>query len=290
MRKRPVKRNAGMRKPTRSRKQSGFWSGGRLKILIGSLFAVFFIGVIFHYRDGLSYYLGFKSHKTLKPKTAEEKRLSDVRNYQLLSKYEDKVIGFDVSQYQGEIDWDKVQYVENTFLLQFVFVRATAGKDVVDGCFKDNWNQAKKKGMIRGAYHYYRPNENSLEQAENFIKTVKLRSGDLPPVLDIEKLPKNQPLDSLKKGLRRWLERVDKHYKVRPIIYTGENYYDDFLKDEFSDYTFWIANYNFFVEDIKDDWLFWQFTESASVDGIPGNVDINIYNGTPKQLNYLTIN
>ena len=278
-----------MRRPTRSAKKASFWTGGRLKVIIGSLLALFFIGVIFHYRDGLAYYLGFKSHKIYK-KTVEDKRLSDVRNYQLLSKYEDKVIGFDVSQYQGEIDWEKVQYVENTFLLQFVFVRATAGKDVTDGCFNYNWAEAKKKNMIRGAYHYYRPNENSLQQAENFIKTVKLRSGDLPPVLDIEKLPENQPVDSLKKGLKRWLEKVDKHYKVRPIIYTGEKYYDAFLKDEFSDYTFWIANYNFFVEDIKDDWLFWQFTESATVEGISGNVDINIYNGTPKQLNYLTIN
>lgn len=279
-----------MRKPTRSGKKSAFWSGSRLRILFGSFFFLFLFGAIYHYRDGLAYYLGFKSHKVSKQQTAEDKRLSDVRNYQLLSKYEDKVIGFDVSQYQGQIDWDKVQYVENTFLLQFVFVRATAGDDAVDTCFKSNWEQAGNKKMIRGAYHYYRPNENSLKQAENFIKTVKLRKGDLPPVLDIEKLPENQPLDSLKKGLRRWLDKVDKHYKVRPIIYTGEKYYDAFLKDEFSDYTFWIANYNFFVEDIKDDWLFWQFTESASVQGISGNVDINIYNGTPKQLNYLTIN
>lgn len=290
MRKRPVKRNAGMRKPTRSGKKSPFWSGARLQLLFGCLFVAFLMGVIFHYRDGLAYYLGFKSHKVLKTETEESKKISDVRNYQLMSKYEDKVIGFDVSQYQGEIDWNKVQYVENTFLLQFVFIRATAGKDVTDACFKYNWEQAKKKKLIRGAYHYYRPNENSIEQAENFIKAVKLGSGDLPPVLDIEKLPKNQSIDSLKKGLRRFLDKIDRHYKVRPIIYTGENYYDDFLKEEFSDYTFWIANYNFFVEDIKDDWLFWQFTESASVEGIPGNVDINIFNGTPRQLHYLTIN
>lgn len=279
-----------MRKPTRSGKKSPFWSGVRLQLLFGSLFVAFLIGVIFHYRDGLAYYLGFKSHKVSHAEAEEPKRISDVRNYQLMSKYEDKVIGFDVSQYQGEIDWGKVQYVENAFLLQFVFIRATAGKDVTDACFKYNWAEAKKRNMIRGAYHYYRPNENSIEQANNFIKTVKLSSGDLPPVLDIEKLPKNQSIDSLKKGLRRFLDKIDKHYKVRPIIYTGENYYDDFLKDEFSEYTFWIANYNFFVEDIKDDWLFWQFTESASVEGISGNVDINIFNGSPRQLHYLTIN
>lgn len=289
MRKRSVKRNAGMRKP-RTGKKASFRSGNRLRFLFGIVLVFLIAGTVYHYREGLAYYLGFKSDKVLKVNKAEEKRLTDVRNYNLLSKYEEKVIGFDVSQYQGEIDWDKVEFVENTFLLQFVFIRATVGKDVADTCFKENWMQAKKKKIIRGAYHYYRPNENSLEQAQNFIRTVKLRSGDLPPILDIEKLPKNQPLDSLKKGLRRWLETVDAHYKVRPIIYTGEKYYDEFLKDEFSDYTFWIANYNFFVEDIKDDWLFWQFTESATVSGINGNVDINIYNGTPKQLGYLTIN
>jgi lysozyme len=77
---------------------------------------------------------------------------------------------------------------------------------------------------------------------------------------------------------------------VKPIIYTSSKYYEDFLKNEFSQYNFWIANYNFFVENIKDDWLFWQFTEKASVPGINSNVDVTIYNGSPKMLGYLTLN
>lgn len=286
MRKVQAKRTPVKRKPRAKKKTSGLKG---VKIFVSIALLLFVFGSIYHYRNGLAYYLGFKSHKL--PKTeAEEKRLSDVRNFQVLSKYPDKVVGFDVSQYQGQINWDEIRYVENTFALGFVFIRATAGKDAVDTCFKTNWAAAKKKKIIRGAYHYYRPNENSLEQAENFIKTVQLSKGDLPPVLDIESLPKNQPMDSLKSGLRRWLKKVDAHYKVKPIIYSGEKYYNAFLKEEFSEYTFWIANYNFFVEDLKDDWLFWQFTEKATISGISGNVDINIYNGTPKQLGYLTIN
>jgi lysozyme len=101
-------------------------------------------------------------------------------------------------------------------------------------------------------------------------------------------MPKNQSMDSLKSGLRRWLTKVDQHYKIRPIIYTNESYYEDFLKEDFSDFPFWIANYNFFVEKMQDDWLFWQFTEKATIDGIDGNVDVNLYNGTPKMLQYLT--
>ena len=173
--------------------------------------------------------------------------------------------------------------------IQFVFIRATAGNDRVDRQFKRNWEGAKENKIMRGAYHYYRPNENSIEQADLFIKTVKLKKGDLPPVLDIEKLPKNQPLDSLKKGLKRWLAKVEKHYQVRPIIYSGERYYSDFLKEEFSEYLFWIANYNFYREKIEDDWLFWQFTEKASLPGIKHRVDVNIYNGDLEQLHFITV-
>jgi lysozyme len=170
-----------------------------------------------------------------------------------------------------------------------VFIRATVGKDRKDRQFNKNWLGAKENKMIRGAYHYYRPNENSIEQAELFIKTVTLQKGDLPPVLDIEKLPKNQSIENLKLGLKRWLNAVESHYGVKPIIYTGERYYDDFLKEEFSDYLFWIANYNFYREEIAENWLFWQFTERASVPGIKGNVDINIYNGDLQQLRYITV-
>ena len=170
-----------------------------------------------------------------------------------------------------------------------MFIRATAGNDRVDRQFKRNWEGAKENKIMRGAYHYYRPNENSIEQADLFIKTVKLQKCDLPPVLDIEKLPKNQPLDSLKKGLKRWLNKVEKHYQVRPIIYSGERYYADFLKEEFGDYLFLIANYNFYREKIEDDWLFWQFTEKASLPGIKHRVDVNIYNGDLEQLHFITV-
>ena len=175
--------------------------------------------------------------------------------------------------------WNEIRKIEDTFQLQFVFVRATAGKNKVDSKFKNNWKQAKKHQFIRGAYHYYRPNENSIQQAENFIQTVQLEPGDFPPVLDIEQLPKKQSLDSLKVGLKRWLTKVEKHYKVKPIIYSGESYYNDFLKKEFSDYSFWIANYNFWRNEPESHWLLWQFTEKAQVSGIKGAVDLNIFNG-----------
>jgi lysozyme len=275
-----MKKQRTTRKTTSKTKKK---SNTTLKIflVLGILASLSF--AIYHYRNAILYYFSFKTHKTVKVD-----KIARARNIQVLSNHKDKVFGIDVSEYQGEIDWDEADSIEN-FKIGFVFVRATCGIDKVDFNFKENWKQVRSKKIIRGAYHYYRPNENSIAQAKFFVKAVKLSKGDLPPILDIEQLPENQSIDSLKVGLHRWLDYVDAHYKVKPIIYTGESYYKDFLKDEFSEYTFWVANYNFWVESIKDDWLFWQFSEKGIVNGINENVDINIYNGSPKMLQYLTI-
>ena len=286
MRKKVVRKRTSVVRKTK--RENSVFSGKLLRYSIIAFLIALIAGTGFHYRNGLAYYFSFKSNKVLKAES-ESKRLSDVRNFQVLEKHEGKSIGIDVSEYQGRISWSYVDTIEKKYPLHYVFIRATVGKDRPDRQFERNWLGAKENKMIRGAYHYYRPNENSIEQAELFISTVKLEKGDLPPVLDIEKLPKNQSIANLKLGLKRWLKAVEEHYGVKPIIYTGERYYDDFLKEEFSDYLFWIANYNFYREEIDSDWLFWQFTEKASVPGIKGNVDVNIYNGDLQQLQFITV-
>ena len=286
MRKKVVKKRTTVVRKTQRKKS--LFSGKYLRYLIITFFLALLLGLGFHYRNGLAYYFSFKSDKVIKA-DSDAKRISDVRNFQVLEKHEGKSIGIDVSEYQGIISWTYVDTLENKYPIDFVFIRATVGKDRQDYQFEQNWLGAIKNKMIRGAYHYYRPNENSLEQARLFIENVTLNKGDLPPVLDIEKLPKNQSIANLKIGLKRWLKAVESHYGVKPIIYTGERYYDDFLKEEFSDYLFWIANYNFYREEIDSHWLFWQFTEKASVPGIKGNVDVNIYNGDLQQLQFITV-
>mgnify|MGYP006361002609 FL=1 len=270
------------RKPIAKRKSNS--KSKWIFYLISFVLLLFLAIGIYKFRDGFLYYLGFKTDKNVETLSKEERKLADIRIYEVLHKHDDKAIGFDVSEYQSEIDWEQTYHIDESFELSFVFIRATAGKNKTDKRFKENWKASKERELIRGAYHYYRPNENSIAQAENFIKNVKLEKGDLPPVLDIEKLPKSQSIDSLKVGLRRWLKKVEKHYKVKPIIYSGESYYTDFLKEEFSDYPLWIANYNFWRNHLEDDWLFWQFTEKAQIQGIEGMVDVNIFNGNKNKL------
>ena len=252
------------------------------------LMASIFIG-FFRFREGVLYYLGFKTDKYATVSATDERKLTDIRIYEVLYQHDQHALGFDVSEYQGNIDWEQTYHIDEAFELSFVFIRATAGSNKKDARFNSNWRDAKARQLICGAYHYYRPNENSVDQARNFIQQVRLQKGDLPPVLDIEKLPKSQSVARLKKGLRRWLELIEAHYNVKPIIYSGERYYADFLRKEFSDYPLWIANYNFWRNTLASDWEFWQFTEKAKIAGIPGNVDLNIFKGDKNELMELGI-
>ncbi|QBQ40755.1 glycoside hydrolase family 25 protein [Sphingobacterium psychroaquaticum] len=213
----------------------------------------------------------------------------DKRNLSLMQRHDDKVYGIDISQYQGNIDWDAVLKIHGAVPVDFVFVRASMGESAKDKRFRENWSEVASRTKLRGAYHYFRPNENSLKQAKNFIRLVKLKPGDLPPVLDIEERPRRQSMDSLKVGLKRWLDEVEQHYGVQPILYSGDSYFTDFLEKEFSDYVLWIANYNFWIDRPKKHWDFWQFSERGAVDGIKGNVDLNMFNGDIEDLERLTI-
>lgn len=212
-----------------------------------------------------------------------------VRNMELMEKHSDYIYGIDVSQYQGKINWIDLHTIHDKVPLDFVFIRATMGEDAKDKRFDENWRAAHSRAKLRGAYHYFRPNENSIKQANNFIKAVKLKPGDLPPVLDIEERPRKQSIDSLKVGLKRWLDAVESHYGVQPILYSGDSYYSDFLEKEFSKYVLWIANYNFWVDKPKKHWNFWQFSEKGYVNGIKGNVDVNMFKGDIEELEALAL-
>ena len=263
----------------------------RKKYLIWSIvipLLVIVIIAIWNYRGSISYYFKFLFSKELVESSSEANKFY-ARNTLLMDSHDDKSFGIDISQYQGKILWDSVSLINDKVPIDYVFVRATMGERDKDSKFEKNWNGAKSINKLRGAYHYFRPNENSLKQANNFIKTVKLSPGDLPPVLDIEERPRRQSMDSLRVGLKRWLDKVEEHYKVKPIVYSGDSYFTDFLEKEFKDYKLWIANYNFWVESPKAHWDIWQFSEKGSVKGIKGFVDLNMYKSDVEDLEKLCI-
>lgn len=208
----------------------------------------------------------------------------------IFTHYKEHTFGIDISHYQGKINWIRLKQFDNGTGVSFIFIRAAIGEDEEDQEFATNWVSAKNLAIIRGAYHYYRPDENSIKQADNFISIVKLEKGDLPPVLDIEAISNVQSVRSLKKGLKKWLIKIENHYGVKPIIYTGDSYYNDFLNDRmFQNYVFWIANFNRVKKPKHKNWKIWQFSETGKIDGINHDVDFNVFKGGIEELKKMTL-
>lgn len=187
--------------------------------------------------------------------------------------------GIDVSRHNDRIDWKRVRQVETDGVrLQFVFVKATEGATLADKNFVGNWREAKKSALRRGAYHFYHPTRDPLKQAANFIRVVELSEGDFAPVVDFE-VTNGQSDDTIIRGLRLWLETVEEHYHIRPIIYTNGNLYRRYVRGNLDPYPLWIADYS--TEHLRtydaDKLYFWQHSQRGLVPGIRGRVDFNVF-------------
>jgi lysozyme len=189
-----------------------------------------------------------------------------------------KIHGIDVSKYQDDINWDLVKKMKvKNIAIEFAFIKATEGATLVDDRFKQNMEDCKEVGIKRGAYHFFIPSRTGKAQAANFIENVHLTKGDLPPVLDIEQL-NGTPVNIMQDRIAEWLDIVEKKYKVKPIIYCNIDFFENYIKDRFSDYPLWIAHY--LVKDkprINKHWDFWQHNETGQVTGIRRPVDFNVF-------------
>jgi lysozyme len=197
------------------------------------------------------------------------------------------VHGIDVSKHQGSIDWKRVsQMKKNGIQITFVFIKATEGITRQDNKFLTNWKHSEQNGLLRGAYHFYYPSRDAGKQADNFINIVKLSKGDLPPVVDIE-YSNGKSAKKICDDLKVFVERLEKYYTVKPIIYTNINFYNTYLIGNFDNYPLWIAGYfdhDRFYNEFTTPWILWQHSEGGKVDGIGGNVDFNVFNGSLEKL------
>lgn len=187
------------------------------------------------------------------------------------------VHGIDISHYQSDINWDTVA----TQKIDFAFIKATEGRDFRDSCFTQNWQALKRVNIRRGAYHFFHPNLSAQLQAQNFISTVDMHFGDLPPVLDFEVI-NNVPKAEIIQQLQTWLDLIEAHYKIRPIIYTNQKLYLNYLLNDFKAYPIWMARYNTIEPNMlsSKEWSFWQYGNKGTVKGIDGFVDLNVFKGT----------
>lgn len=178
--------------------------------------------------------------------------------------------GFDVSH------WNKKDTIDKYSDHDFVIMKATEGKTFVDPDLNKHYEKAKWYGLLRGYYHFARPDlGNSAEdEAKNYLLNVPEREGALH-ALDVEGMA--VMMDNIDTWSLRWLNYVEAHTGNKPLLYTSQSNLNKFKKVAENGNGLWVARYNVFLGSIKPwkIWAIWQHTSTP--------LDKNKFNGNIHQ-------
>ncbi len=209
--------------------------------------------------------------------------------------------GLDVSRYQNTIDWTKVAASGR----RFVIAKATEGRTLDDPNYAANKAGATAAGLSFTAYHFARPDatpNDAIIEADHFVQVAQLGPENLVPALDLE-VTGGLSSSALTSWVWAWLQEVSARLGVKPMIYTGPNFWHNQMGDTtvFADAGYrvlWIAHWFVPAPSVPasdwggNGWTFWQWTDCGSVPGISGCVDLDWYNGTdlgPATIRGLTV-
>jgi lysozyme len=186
-----------------------------------------------------------------------------------------EIKGIDISHHNhhnSNINWNSVSNQ-----VGFCIIKATQGSNFKDPMFNSNWKSTKKNNLVRGAYHYFSPGVSGKKQFDNFKNTVKLGSGDLPPILDVEL--KECDINEVK----IFLELAEKYYGVIPIIFTEHLFFKVYLDGVIdTKYPLWIdIDASYFLKPSFNNYncVLWQYSHIGNISGIKGDVDLDCFMG-----------
>jgi GH25 family lysozyme M1 (1,4-beta-N-acetylmuramidase) len=202
--------------------------------------------------------------------------------------------GMDVSGYQGNVNW-QAAYNNGA---RFAYVKATEGTGYRNPYFAQQYNGSYNVGMIRGSYHFARPNVSSgATQADYFVAHGGGWSRDgktLPGALDIEWNPYSGGTcyGLSQSGMVAWIKSFSDEYHAKtsrwPVIYTATSWWTQCTGNR-GDFTstnpLWVARYNTSPGTLPYAWgyyTFWQYADSGT---FPGDQDT--FNGTYDRLQAL---
>ncbi len=184
--------------------------------------------------------------------------------------------GIDVSEHNGTIDWQKVK----SSGIQFAILRAGYGRlaSQKDKRFEDNYAGTKAAGIPIGAYWYsYAMSEDEARlEADVFLSVIKGKQFEFPVYFDVEEKKQfNLGKEKVSAIMRAFLERVEKAGYFVGLYGSASSLMTHTADDIKSRYTIWLAHW---VNQTSYSGAYgiWQHSEKGKVDGISGNVDLDV--------------
>jgi len=193
------------------------------------------------------------------------------------------VIGGDLSHDNPSVDWPT--FAANA---AFVSIKCTEGETLVDPKFAIRWQTAKQQGVRRNAYHFFRPDDDPAVEAKKFTDTLAGDWGEIWPTLDIEN--SNRPLSAADAANVMAMRDAVKATIGGPVMfYTSRSVWQQLGNPDPGDSPLWVARY-IAADDPGQlpggfaNWVFWQFSESGTLAGVQGQVDLDCFNGSAGDL------
>lgn len=186
--------------------------------------------------------------------------------------------GVDLSAHNGNVDFSRMKEAG----IDFVILKASEGNGFRDSRFEENYKKAVAGGLDVGAYHFFRFDVDGVEQAKNFMSTVAGKRFDLPLAIDVEE--HGNPYVFVKSKVVRQLQNMIDELtanEYRIMIYTNKGGYEKFIRNNFDDYPLWICSFTLPESDL--DWTIWQYSHWGNVEGVDGDVDLNLFYGNSTQ-------
>ncbi|MFN2590684.1 MAG: GH25 family lysozyme [Actinomycetota bacterium] len=181
--------------------------------------------------------------------------------------------GIDVSHHQGSINWTEVAGDG----IAFAYIKSTEGRDFRDGEFRRNWDGAGRAGLARGAYHFFTLCAPGAMQAEHFLGTVPAGELELPPAIDLElagNCSRRPDGATVRRELLAFIEAVEQATGQRVVLYVGDDFEDRYRLRRSLARPLWYPR--FLRRPPAEEWVIWQVMGLAHVDGVEGDVDLDV--------------
>lgn len=209
------------------------------------------------------------------PKYAFSDALKDYKN-------DSNELGIDVSEWQGLVDYKKIKNAGATFVMMRIGYTPTSGETPkMDGTYKNNIKRAKEAGLKVGVYLYSKAlsKEHAVKEAKWILTELDGESLDFPIIFDWEIWDNwnsyHLSFHELNLMPKAFIEAVEKA-GYKGALY-GSKFYLENLWDGSYD-SVWLAHYTN-KTNYKGNYFMWQFSNTGKIDGIYGDVDMNILTG-----------
>ena len=193
--------------------------------------------------------------------------------------------GIDVSKWNGDIDWKKVKASD----VDYAIIRCGYGNNETsqdDPYWKTNADACTKAGIPFGTYIYsYADSVKAAKsEAEHVLRLIDGYDLSYPVYYDLEQNSVREKLSSaeIAKVAETFCSIIeDAGYDV--AVYANKDWFTNYLTDPYFDTVdHWVAQYNSNCT-YQGEYTMWQCTDSGAVDGISGNVDLNVDFGTAQE-------